>query len=306
MLDIILTNMKTNLELYKVFYETASLQSVTAAAEKLFITQPAVSQSIKNLEESLGTALFVRKPRGMELTKAGSTLFQYVSQAYALLEKGEQHLRELGDLGTGEFIISAGDTICRHILLPIIERFHHQYPGIQVRVTNRTTTETVKLLKDGRADLGILALPLRDGSLEYVEIMKVRDCFICGEKYRDKIKQPASLEEISKYPLLLLESGTITRKTQDEQFGVKGLQMAPEIELGSLDLLVEFAKIGLGIACVPREFFLKQIKNKEVYEIELDSPLPTRSFAAARHRSVPQTGAGAAFMRLLKEYLPPA
>ncbi len=295
--------MKTNLELYKVFYETARHKSVTAAAENLFITQPAVSQAIRHLEEILDTVLFSRKPRGMVLTKAGEMLYQYIEQAYALIEKGEQHLRQLQNLETGEFVISAGDTICRHILLPVIERFHIQYPGIQVRITNRTSSETAKLLKEGTADIGLVAMPMEDPSLNLMPIFTVHDCFLCGEKYWGKIPVPAALSDIKKHPLLLLESGTITRKTQEDRFMEKGVLLNPEIELGSLDLLVEFSRIGMGIACVPREFFARKIDQKEVFEIPLAEPLAPREFAAAWRKNIPLANASRKFLEFMKEQL---
>ncbi|MBN1648418.1 MAG: LysR family transcriptional regulator [Spirochaetales bacterium] len=295
--------MKTNLELYKVFYETARQQSVTAAAEALFITQPAVSQAIRHLEDMLNTTLFTRKPRGMELTKAGSVLFQYAEQAYALLEKGEQHLRQLHNLEKGEFIISAGDTICRHILLPVIERFHVQYPGIQVRVTNRTSPETARLLREGNADIGLLALPLDEPSLNVLPLFSVHDAFLCGKKHLEKLPVPAGLSDIQQHPLLLLESGTITRKTQEDQFLEKGLSLDAEIELGSLDLLVEFARIGMGIACVPREFFLEEIRNRTIYEISLAEPLVPRIFAAAWQKNIPLASASRKFLEFMQDQL---
>lgn len=293
--------MKTNLELYKVFYQTASLKSVTAAASKLYITQPAVSQAIRNLEEQLQTSLFSRKPRGMELTKAGGILFEYIQQAYTLMEKGERSLVELRNLEAGEFIISAGDTICRHILLPVIERFHKAFPAIQVKITNRTTAETAALLKSGEADLGLLALPFNDDSLEVHPVYTVHDCFLCGKKFKKELPGRPALKDLEKYPMLLLESGTITRKVQETQFARRGVQLNPEIELGSLDLLVEFAKINMGIACVPREFFYKQIDNINIFEIPIKKELAPRKFAAAWKRNIPLSSASAAFFQFIKE-----
>ena len=291
--------MNTNLELYKVFYTVATQQSVTAASEFLCVSQPAVSQAVRQLEEKLGVRLFDRNPRGMSLTKTGKTLFHFIEQAYHLIDKGEKQLADISGLSLGEIHISAGDTICRKLLLPVIQRFHRKYPGIKMHVTNRTSSQTVELLRSGKIDMGIVSLPVEIPEIRTEIIHSVHDTFVCSSDLKAEIPEPATLEDISRFPLLFLEEGTITRVSQEAQFIKRGLFVKPEIELGSLDLLVDFAKIGMGIACVPREFYAREIETGEVLEISMKEYPATRQFGAAYRNDIPLTELQRTFLEYL-------
>jgi len=176
--------MEVNFELYKVFYNVAKEGQISAAAKKLFISQPAVSQSIKQLEEKLGGKVFFRTPKGMKLTSEGQILYKYIEKAYGFIIAGESKFQEMQNLQYGEIVIGASDTLCAHYLLPYLEKFHKEFPNIKIKVTNRTTYEILNLLKSGSVDLGILNLPIeQDKNLQIIETLALEDCFICGDKY---------------------------------------------------------------------------------------------------------------------------
>nr|WP_275983985.1 LysR family transcriptional regulator [Paenibacillus hamazuiensis] len=287
------------MELYRVFYETAKAGSFSKAAESLFITQPAVSHAIKQLEEKLGGTLFFRTTRGVTLTKEGEVLLQYIGQAFNFVKMAESKLSEMHQLESGEIHIGASDTLCRHVLLPHLETFHNDYPYIKLHVTNRTSPETIRLLKEGKIDFGLVNLPVGDPQVKVTEGMAVHDIFIGGPKYDSLRTQPLPFAELARHPLILLETGSTTRRTFDRYAESRGIRLVPEIELGSIDLLVQFAKIGLGLACVTREFVREELDRGDVIEIPLTEPLPERRIGIVTLKEVPLSVAAKRMMSRL-------
>jgi LysR family cyn operon transcriptional activator len=294
--------MMGSLEWYRVFYITAKAGSFSKAAEELFITQPAVSYAIKQLEERLEGQLFFRTSKGVKLTSEGELLFGYIEKAYHLIETGEKQLSSIHDLQSGEIKIGASDTLCKHFLLPHVEEFHGSFPGIKLQVTNRTTQETIQLLKQGRVDFGIVNLPIADDrQLIIQESMELQDTFVAGIAYKEKEldRSPIGLEQLTSYPLLLLEKGSSIRHYVDRFAQDQGLTLKPEIELGSIDLLVEFARIGLGIACVIRNFVTDELASGLLVEIKLREPIPPRRVGVVTLKGVPLSAAANHFIGML-------
>lgn len=291
--------MVDNLDAYRVFYFIAKTGSLTKAAEELYITQPAVTHTLKLLESRLGGKLFFRSSKGVKLTTEGEVLFKYIEQAYHFISSGEKKIAEMHQLLSGEIKIGAGDTLCKHYLLPYLKTFHEAYPDIKIQVTNRTTPDTVKLLKEGKIDFGIVHLPIAEKNLHVRESLQIEDGFIAGETYNRLAKEPVSWEELSRYPILLLEQGTSTRAFIDRFAGGCGIQLRPEIELGSIDLLVEFARSGLGIACVVKSFISRELEQPGLYEIKLERPIPPRKVGIVTLKDVPLSAASQRFIELL-------
>lgn len=290
-----------NMEWYRAFYEVAQTGSFSKAAERMFITQPAVSHSIKQLEFRLGGALFFRTSRGVKLTAEGEVLYKFVSQAHHFLENGEKKIAEMRNLMAGEVKIGAGDTLCRYYLLPHLDSFHRQYPELKIQVTNRTTRETIALLKEGRIDFGIVNLPMQgeDRQLHIRESMQLHDCFVAGRTGRPEPERPRSWEELAALPLLMLERGSSIRRYVDAFAESKGARLQPEIELGSIELLVQFAGIGLGIACVIREFVGAELADGTLSEVQLADPLPPRNVGLVTLRDVPLSAAAQRLLEML-------
>ncbi|GGA15270.1 LysR family transcriptional regulator [Paenibacillus marchantiophytorum] len=280
-----------NMELYQVFYVTAKAGSLSRAAEELYVTQPAITHSIKQLEAKLGGQLFFRTPRGVNLTVEGRELFAYIEQAYHFIENGERKIADMHQLAYGEVRIGAGDTLCKHFLLPHLKTFHESFPQVKIQVTNRTTKETIALLKEGKIDLGIVNLPISDPQIIIQESLSIHDCFLAGETYKHLAAAPISLKKLLEHPLILLEKGSSTRAYLD-QFGEKqGLPFKPEIELGSVDLLIEFARNGFGIACAIKEFVQQELADGNLYEITLETPIPARKIGIIKLKSTPLSAA---------------
>lgn len=284
-----------SLELYRVFYTCAKTGSLTKAAEQLHVTQPAVSHSIKQLEKSMGGALFSRAAKGVTLTREGKVLVEYIEKAFHFISLGEKKVAEMRQLLAGEVRIGAGDTLCKYILLPSLETFHSKHPAIKLKVTNRTTPESVELLKAGKIDFALVNLPLNDSHLEVKKVGEVHDCFIAGPGFESAKGRQISLEELLTFPLILLEEGSNSRQYVNQFIEQKGHKITAEIELGSLDLLVEFARIGLGVSCITREFV--DTNHTALFEMDLAEPIPPREIGIVQLKNVPLSEAAQAFVQ---------
>lgn len=288
-----------NMDWYRSFYEVAQTGSFSKAAERMFVTQPAVSHAIKQLELRLGGALFFRTPRGVKLTAEGEMLLKFVAQAHHMLENGEKKIAEMRMLMAGEVKIGAGDTLCRYFLLPYLESFHREYPNVKIQVTNRTTRETVALLKEGRIDFGIVNLPIEEQQLHIRESITLQDCFVSGQLRQEDAERPVSWDELARLPLLMLERGSSIRRYVDTFAERQGVRLQPEIELGSIELIVQFARIGLGVGCVIREFVAEQLADGTLCELPLETALPPRRVGLVTLRDVPLSSAAERLLELL-------
>lgn len=263
-----------NWELYKVFCSAARTGSLSEAARQLFITQPSVSHSIKLLEEQLGLTLFSRVPRGVELTKDGAVLYSYLEHANSFIAMAEEKTRELTSFSGGEVKIGGSDSLVKHFLLPFLESFHREFPEIRIHLIHGTTPEIVRHLKEGRIDLGLVRAPVEDDGLRFEEGVVLQDCFVAGPKYRELAEQTVSMKDLLGYPIILFSSNSRSRQFITSLFQEQGYDLMPEIELGSVDLLIEFAKIGFGVSFVTREFAARELKEGSLFEVKLKEFIP--------------------------------
>jgi len=291
--------MSIRLDLYKIFSEVAKCNSFSKAAKSLYMTQPAVSQAIMQLEGELGVRLFTRTSKGVILTNEGQILSEYTSSAINLINVGEKKLMDSKNLMAGNLKIGVGDTISRYFLLPYLEEFNSQHPNIKMKIINRTTIELCDILKSGEIDIAVCNLPIEDSSLEVKELMDIHDIFVCGEKFKDRFTMPLSLKDLSKLSLILLEPKSNSRRYVEKYMLSRGVKIEPEIELGSHDLLLEFAKINLGISCVIKEFSQEYLRNKILYEVPLEEEIPKRSIGVCFLKSVSLSSASAKFVENL-------
>lgn len=289
--------MDVNYELYKVFYHVAVSLSFSEASKKLYISQSAVSQSIKTLEKKLNQTLFIRSTKKVQLTPEGEILFRHVEPAMNLIRRGEAQILEANTLGGGQLGIGASDTICRYFLVPYLNRFHKEYPHIHIKVTNQTSIRCVDLLENGSVDLIFTNYPNSrlDHSFHIRYIREFHDCFIASRKYYGELEHQAlSFQELLEYPILMLGRNSTTSEFVHSMFQQHQLDLVPEIELSSNDLLLDLASIGLGIAFVP-DFCVTQ-KLHELFPIGLKSELPPRKLAVVHSEQMPVSRAARQFM----------
>ena len=281
-----------NLELYRVFYTVAKCGSLTKAAEELYISQPAVSQSVKQLENQLGITLFNRTHKGMELSaQGGKLIFAEVEQALALLHGAEARIAQTKESATGIIRIGASDTIFEYFLADKIVEFHERFPAVKIELLADFTPDTIEKLKADKCDVAFVNLPIApDADLQlYGNCMRLSDVFIVGEKYMQLSQEPIALAALKKYPLILMESGTVSRRSLDNFFQSLGLDLPPSIEVGSWDLMKRLVKRGMGIGVIPREYVEKEIAEDAIAPLTTDIPLPVRSVGMLlpKHTPVP-------------------
>lgn len=289
-----------NLEWYRIFLHTAHKGNLTKAALELHITQPSVSYAIKQMEETLGLKLFHRLSKGVELTAEGRALLKYVEQSFTLLDAAQKHVQDLKQLTEGEIRIGASDSLIKHLLLPQLNLFHKEYPGIRIRLTHGKTPDITQRLIEGEIDCAIVHMPINDPQLSVQKLAMLEDCFVVGEAYRELAGRLLSVNDLAELPLLLLSPGSSTRVFVEQWFAVRGLSVKPDIELGSIDLLAEFARLGYGAAFITRSFVEEDLLNGKLFELRLAETLPPRSIGFAVRRDMQLSIATEHFVRILQ------
>lgn len=292
-------SMTNNYELYKVFYWAAKTGSLTKAAKALYLTQPSVSHAIKQLEERFGLSLFTRTAKGVTLTQEGMVLYSYIEQSQILITLAEEKMAALKNLDSGELRIGGSDSLFKHYLLPYLEQFHRRYPGVKLHLNHGTTPEIISFLKEGRIDLGVVRMPIVDSQLEVRESIELQDCFVAGAHFAGLKGAVLTLEQLLKHPIILFSRNSRARMAITELFQSYGHKLRPEIEVGSVELLIELARKGLGISYVTREFVSKELEEGSLFEIQLDVQLPPAHVGIMTMRNMPLTHAASRFMEMV-------
>ena len=281
-----------NLEYYKVFYHVARLGNLTAAARELNISQPAVSQSIRQLETSVGAKLFVRASKGVRLTGEGELLYHYVAKGYGQIELGEQKIMQMLNLELGEIHIGASDMTLRFYLLPYLEQFHEKYPHIKVAVSNAPTPETLENLEQNKIDFGVVSTPFEKRDvLEAVNVREIEDVFVAGRKFIQYKNRMLDLQELENIPIIYLEGVTSTRSYMDSFLEKNKVQIRPEFELATSDMIVQFALRNLGVGCVVRDFAQEYLEDGRLFELRFNMIIPKRHFCVVTNPKYPVSAA---------------
>lgn len=296
--------MNVNMEWYRIFLYAARSGNLTKAAQELHITQPSVSYAIKQLEELIGVKLFQRLSKGVTVTTEGKALLEYVEKSFSLLEAGEKKLQALKDLTAGELRIGASGPIIKHLLLSPLDRFHEDYPGARIRLSQGKTAEICQQIKEGHMDLGFVHMPLVDHDLEVLPISTIQDCFVVGDAYRGITELPFSKQQLTQTPLLLLSRGSSTRQFVEQWLLSQDIQVEVDIELSSMDMLIEFAKRGYGAAFVTRSYVQEQLAAGELIELQTSVPIPPRTIGVATRRDITLPLIAQRFMELLEHTRP--
>lgn len=280
--------MISNLEYYKVFYYVAKTGSVTEAAGRLSISQPAVSQAMKQLESSLGMKLIYRASRGVRLTREGQLLFSYVEKGYEQIESGVEKLMKLKNMEAGEIRIGASDMTLQFFLLPYLEQFHEKYPDIKIVVTNAPTPETLNSLESGQIDFCVVSTPfVRQQGMEVVKVREIEDVFVAGRRFIAYKNKTLDLQELEKLPMIFLEKNTSTRSYMDNYLEENGVQVQPEFELATSDMIVQFALRSLGVGCVVKDFAAEYLNSGLLFVLRFNKMIPKRSFCVVRSAKMP-------------------
>lgn len=284
-----------NYELYKVFYHVASTLNFSEASKQLYISQSAVSQSIKTLERKLDQTLFIRSTKKVQLTPEGEILMRHIEPAMNLIQKGEAQLLDSASTG-GQIRIGASDTICRYFLIPYLERFHKAFPGAHIKVVNQTSMKCAELLRNGLVDLIVVNYPNNHlgTTASAMRIRKFKDVFIAGTPFKHLKGKSLSFSQLLRYPILMLDKNSTTNEFLHQVFQQHQLDLVPEIELTSNDLLIDLARIGLGIAFVPD--YCVSDSLDDIFILETKEELPERELAIAYNEHLPLSRASHEFL----------
>lgn len=271
--------MNIDLELYRVFFEVAKFQSITLAAKHLHISQPAISKSIKSLEEQIGGKLFIRSRNGVVLTEDGKVLFYYVKRALELFNQGEQKYLEMLNLKSGTVRVGISKTLFKEFLLPFIEKYHDLYPNIKIELFCSKASDLVKMLSDGVLDMVIANMPMNVPKDIYsYDLMTVHDVFVVKQDYNID-KEVIPLDELNNYNLILLPRGTNTRDNLDEIMGKHDIVLNPYMTLASYSLVYEMTKVGFGIGFLIYEFCKDDIDSNILKVVNVDVTIPERKIS---------------------------
>lgn len=288
--------MEQNFNLYHIFYTVARCKNISGAARELYISQPAISKAISKLEQNLNTPLFTRSSRGVKLTEAGEILYRQVETAFTAIAQGEQQLERIQKLGIGHLSIGASSTLCKYVLLPILRPFVHENPHIQISISCQSSNETIEALENGTIDIGLIGAPGESEKLEFLPAMEIQDIFVTTRTYLDNLKEripankPLSSRNVfAESTLMHLNKENMTRQYVDHYLAQENLTASQMIEVTSMDLLVEFAKTDLGIACVIKDFVKEDLAAGRLVQLKMPVSIPKRcvGFSYLKSESLP-------------------
>ena len=291
--------MAVKLELYRVFKEVAEAGNISTAAKNLYISQSAVSQSIKQLETALQARLFSRSPRGVSLTGEGQMLYQYVRSALGLLATGEDKLSQAQQLLLGTLVIGASDTVTSFFLTHYLDAFHRLHPGIRLKIVSGRSAKVLSMLKSGAVDIAFASSP-SDSAISNWPCFSTHSGFVAGSSYECDFDHVYTRQEIAAFPLILLERKASSRVFLEQYFLQSGITLTPEIELSSRQLLVTLARIGLGVAGVTQEFVQDALDSGDIRLLKTDFTIPARSVDMCTLQDVTPTAAASAFMEMVR------
>ena len=296
--------MYQNLSSYRIFYAVANTGNISKAAKELYISQPAISKSIQKLEDSIGVKLFHRSSRGVTLTSEGELLYAHVKYAFEVLTLGEDKLRRSIALGMGHLTIGVSSTLCKYILLPYLKDFIKKYPHINISIACHSTNHTLKLLEDGKLDIGLIGKPDNLKNIDFYSLREIEDIFIATRDYLQnlRIRGVNRHQILQNATLMLLDKENMTRQYIDNYFQDNHILIQDIIEVSNMDLLIEMVKIGLGVGCVIRDFVKTELQSNTLVEIPLKLPIQKREIGFAYHRDVKISKSLAHFIHFYEQY----
>ena len=296
--------MYQNLSSYRIFYAVANTGNISKAAKELYISQPAISKSIQKLEDSIGVKLFHRSSRGVTLTSEGELLYAHVKSAFEVLTLGEDKLRRSIALGMGHLTIGVSSTLCKYILLPYLKDFIKKYPHINISIACHSTNHTLKLMEDGKLDIGLIGKPDNLKNIDFYSLREIEDIFIATRDYLQnlRIRGVNRHQILQNATLMLLDKENMTRQYIDNYFQDNHILIQDIIEVSNMDLLIEMVKIGLGVGCVIRDFVKTELQSNTLVEIPLKLPIQKREIGFAYHRDVKISKSLAHFIHFYEQY----
>jgi len=296
--------MTNNLSAYRIFCAVAKAGNISSAAKELFISQPAVSKAISKLEQNLNVVLFDRTSRGVSLTYEGRLLYTQVEGAFQSIEHGEKQIKRIADLGVGHLSLGVSTTLCKFVLLPYLKSFIHNNPHIQLSISCQSTSHTLTQIEAGDIEIGLVGETDFLGNLDFYPVRTIHDIFVTTPEYIDNLRIREGSPNIDIFKtgtLILLDKDNITRQYIDKYLHAKHIQPENIIEVSTMDLLIEFAKTGLGVACVIKEFVSAELADATLTEYPLAPAIPSRKIGFVYPKTLPLSESMTQFIDFYKE-----
>lgn len=321
-----------NLNLYHIFYEVASCGNISGAARNLFISQPAISKAISKLENNLSTTLFIRSSRGVKLTPEGELLFKQIETAFHAIHQGETQLLKNQQLGVGQLSIGVSNTLCKYMLLPYLQTYIRENPHVKLSIYCQSSLETIAALESGKLDIGLVGESDRMGDLCFTPVEEIQDMFVTTKEYMAHLEERAQKEMslshdrnhfeitesrktqplkssemkdstnlLSHATLLLLDKKNITRQYVEKYLLLRDITPEQQLEVTTMDLLIEFAKIGMGVACVISNFVEKELSDGTLIPFPMAEPIPKRKIGFAYKKQTNPTVTMEKFLALTEK-----
>lgn len=296
--------MNQNLSSYRIFYTVANTGNISKAAKELYISQPAISKSIQKLEESVGCKLFSRSSRGVVLTDEGKLLYEHVSEAFETLTMGEEKLKRSIELGVGHLKIGVSSTLCKYLLLPYLKEFIRQNPHISISISCQSTNDTLKLLEDNKIDIGLIGKPENLKNIHFDFLEEIEDIFVAAKDYLRNLKARGIQKDhiLQSSTLMLLDKNNMTRQYIDDYLQENQIIIKDSIDISDMDLLIDFARIGVGVACVIKNFVREDLENGTLVEIPLGFPIHKREVGFTYKTTTKPSKSLAEFIHFYKTY----
>ena len=298
--------MNQNLSAYRIFYTVANAGNISKAAKELYISQPAISKSIQKLEDGIGCKLFARSSRGVALTEEGELLYSYVKNAFETLTLGEEKLHRSIELGVGHLKIGVSSTLCKYILLPYLKEFIKHHPHISISITCQSTNDTLKLLEDNKIDIGLIGKPENAKTIHFDYLEEIEDIFVATKDYLRNLKTRGVTKNniLQNSTLMLLDKNNMTRQYIDDYLQINHIHVQDSIDISDMDLLIEFAKIGVGVACVIKNFVKTELSEGALMEIPLGIPIHKREVGFAYKSQLKPSKSLKTFIEFYHTYTP--
>lgn len=298
--------MNQNLSSYWIFYTVANAGNISKAAKELYISQPAISKSIQKLEESLNCKLFSRSSRGVILTDEGSLLYGHVKEAFETLNMGEDKLKRSIELGVGHISIGVSTTLCKYMLLPYLSEFVHRNPHISISISCQSSNETLRLLDDNKIDIGFVGKPENLKGFHFDFLDNIEDTFVANPEYIINLSERGVSEKefLTNATLMLLDKNNMTRRYVDDYLQENYINVSETIDISDMGLLIDFAKIGVGVACVIKNFVAKELAKGKLVELPLELPIPKREVGFVYKDSIMPSASLDTFIQFYKTFKP--
>lgn len=295
--------MNMNYEWYRTFYTVVKEGGFSKAADKLCVTQPAVSQAIRRLEECAGVKLFVRRSGQPIPTEAGRRLFSFIERGVEWFASGENFLGRLSDPNAGEVTVGVSESACRFFILPHIKEMRQRFPDLKLKIKEGNTAQSLEALTRGEIDCALIMTPLNrlNASIRLTTLKSCRFGLYSSEIFTDIPEQPRPLKDYAACPFLMLDKRTETRKAADKFFTAHNIAVNVRIELSSVGLVKDFLKSGFGISMLLEDYVGEELENGSLIALPVKETMPRRDLALATCKEMPSTPAAASFFDFLQK-----